>query len=57
MVLTDDAVYAVTVNTEASVAVLWEDALARGVASPFDRADYDTLVVLVCRHDKQIHWG
>lgn len=57
LVLCDDAVYAVTIDTDASVAVLWEDALTRGIDSPFVRADYDTLVALVCRHDKQINWG
>jgi sulfur relay protein TusB/DsrH len=57
LLLCEDAVYADTIDTDATVVVMWEDVLARGIDSPFVRANYDTLVELVCRHDKQIHWG
>ena len=57
LLLCEDACYAHELDCACEVLVLAEDATARGIASPFGAIDYAQLVELVCRHDKQIHWG
>lgn len=57
VLLCGDAVYATDIECTATLFVLAEDAMARGVNSPFTPVDYPDWVALVCQHDKQIDWG
>ncbi|HSG60408.1 MAG TPA: DsrH/TusB family sulfur metabolism protein [Pseudomonadales bacterium] len=57
LLLCGDATYASHVSCQGNIFCMAEDATARGVLSPYMAADYQTLVALVCQHDKQIDWG
>ena len=57
LLLCDDAVYAAELPSINNVLVMQQCVQARGIESPFELADYQTMVDLVCQHEKQIQWG
>lgn len=57
LLLCEDACYGSEFDCLAEVLIMAEDTAARGIASHFSAIEYPQLVELVCRHDKQIHWG